>query len=103
IRGDDILVFATLRNERVRLPYFLDYYRRMGVDHFLVVDNASNDGSAKWLAAQPDVSLWRTRASYKAARFGMDWINWLLWRHGGDHWCLTVDPDEFLVYPHCDA
>lgn len=103
IPRNGILVFVTLRNERVRLPFFLDYYRRMGVDHFLCVDNASDDGSAEWLAGQPDVSVWQTRASYKAARFGMDWINGLLVRHGTGHWCLTVDPDEFLVYPHCDT
>ena len=103
IAGDDLLVFMTQRDERVRLPFFFDYYRRMGVNHFLVVDNGSTDGGTEWLAAQPDVSLWTTTASYKAARFGMDWINWLLFRHGHGHWCLTVDPDEFLVYPHCDT
>lgn len=98
-----ILCFLTLRNERVRLPYFLEYYRLLGIDHFLVVDNASTDGSREYLMAQPDVSLWWTDASYKRSRFGMDWINYLLRRHGSGHWCLTVDPDEFLVYPHVTA
>ncbi|MDO5612440.1 MAG: glycosyltransferase family 2 protein [Paracoccus sp. (in: a-proteobacteria)] len=102
IRPGDILLFSAMRNERIRLPYFMDYYRRMGVSHFLIVDNDSTDGSRAWLADQPDVSLWRTQASYKTARFGMDWINWLLMRYGSGYWCLTVDPDEFLVYPHCD-
>ena len=95
-----ILCFVTLRNERIRLPYFLEYYRRLGVDHFLVVDNASDDGSREYLEGQGDVSLWTTAESYKDSRFGMDWINYLLRRHGSGHWCLTVDPDEFLVYPH---
>lgn len=103
IKPADILVFCTARNERVRLPYFLRYYRDLGVNHFLFVDNASDDGSAEYLAAQPDVSVWHTAASYKSARFGMDWINHLLRKYGTGHWTLTVDPDEFLVFPFCDT
>lgn len=55
IKPDDLLLFSTLRNERVRLPYFLNYYREMGINHFLIVDNDSDDGSAEYLAEQPDV------------------------------------------------
>jgi hypothetical protein len=100
--AEAVLVFAVIRNERVRLPYFLDYYRRMGAAHFLIVDNGSDDGSSAYLAQQGDVSLWRTDASYKRSRFGVDWMNHLLGRYGHGHWCLTVDADEFLVYPFCD-
>ncbi|MFN6977156.1 MAG: glycosyltransferase family 2 protein [Gemmobacter sp.] len=103
IRPSDILVFSTLRNERIRLPYFLRYYRELGVNHFLIVDNDSGDGSREYLAEQPDVSLWHTTASYKRARFGADWLNWLQMRHGHGHWTLVVDPDEFFVYPFCDT
>lgn len=60
IQPRDVLVFATLRNERVRLPYFLDYYRALGINHFLIVDNDSDDGSREYLADQPDVSIWTT-------------------------------------------
>ncbi len=103
IRSDDLLLFSTQRNEMVRLPYFLEYYRDMGISHFLIVDNGSDDGSVAYLAAQPDVSLWRTSGSYKASRFGVDWLNHLQSRHGHGHWCLVVDADEFLVYPFCDT
>ncbi|MDQ7069722.1 MAG: glycosyltransferase family 2 protein [Rhodobacterales bacterium] len=103
IKRDDILVFSTLRNEDVRLPYFLDYYRDMGVNHFLMVDNDSSDGSVDFLAKQPDVSLWHSRKSYKRSRFGVDWLNWLQTRYAHGHWALVVDPDEFLVYPFCDT
>jgi hypothetical protein len=103
IKPQAVLLFATLRDERIRLPYFLSYYRRAGVGHFLIVDNGSTDGSADYLAVQPDVSLWSCPRSYQRARFGADWMNWLLSRHGHGHWTLTVDADEFLVYPFCDT
>ena len=99
IRADEILVLSTIRNEAARLPYFLDYYRKLGVSHFLIVDNASDDGSADYLSAQPDVSVWSTAASYKLSRFGMDWLTGLLAKYGHGHWCLTVDADELLIYP----
>lgn len=86
-----------------RLPYFLSYYRDLGVSHFILVDNGSTDGGFEFLAGQDDVSVWRTEASYKRARFGMDWLNHLQSRYGHGHWCLTVDIDEFLVYPFCDT
>lgn len=103
IRRRDVLLFATLRNERIRLPYFLQYYRDLGIRHFLIVDNGSDDGSRDYLAEQADVSLWTTSASYRRARFGVDWLNWLQSRHGHNHWTLVVDVDEFFIYPFCDT
>lgn len=103
IKPGDILVFSTLRNEQVRLDYFLKYYREMGVNHFLIVDNGSDDGSREYLNGQEDVSLWTTNASYKRARFGVDWLNHLQSKFAHGHWSLVVDVDEFLVYPFCDT
>lgn len=100
IRQGDILCLMTVRDEADRLPYFLSHHRKLGVSHFLVVDNASTDGTAALLADQPDISVWRAAASYKAARFGVDWLTWLQMRHGHGHWCLTLDADEILIYPH---
>ncbi len=98
-----VISFTTLRNEFVRLPYFLDYYRKLGVSHFCIVDNGSDDGGRDYLLAQPDVSLWHTERSYKRSSFGVDWLNGLQSKHADGHWCLTVDVDEFFVYPHCDT
>lgn len=103
IRPGAILCFAVMRNEALRLPYFLRHYRDLGVDHFLIVANDCSDDTVALLRDQGDVSLWQTRASYRASRFGMDWAMWLLMRYGAGHWCLTVDADELLVYPECET
>jgi glycosyltransferase involved in cell wall biosynthesis len=103
IAGTDILAFVTLRNEIDRLPGFLAHHRRLGVQHFLIVDNGSDDGSERFLAAQCDVSVWKAPHSYKQARFGLDWLTLLLMRYGHGHWCLTLDADEMLVYPHWES
>ncbi len=100
IVADDILCFMCVRNEAQRLPFMLDHHRKLGVRHFLVVDNNSDDSTARCLTDHLDVSLWHSAASYKSSRFGMDWLTWLMMRHGHGHWCLTLDADELLVYPH---
>lgn len=103
IRPTDILLTCTVRNEAIRLPFFMAHYRALGVSHFLFVDNGSDDGTADYLAAQPDASVWTTKSSYKLSRFGMDWLTWLQIRHAHGHWCLTVDADEILIYPYHDT
>ncbi len=100
IQCKSILSFSTIRNEIDRLPHFLKHYRLLGVDHFLIVANNCTDGSVEYLKEQPDVSIWVTDRSYKASRFGVDWLTWLQIRFGHKHWTLTVDADELLIYPH---
>ncbi len=103
IRRDDILLMSVVRNEKIRLPFFLEYYRKLGINHFLFVDNNSDDGSFEFLKEQADVSVWRTTTSYKRASYGLDWSNYLLRKYAHDHWVLSVDPDEFFIYPFCDT
>ena len=73
------------------------------MNHFFFVDNDSTDGAYEYLVDQPDVSVWHTRASYKRSRYGVDWLNWLQRQYAHGHWTLTLDPDEFFVYPFCDT
>lgn len=98
IAPDEILCCLVARDERPRLPYFLAYYRRLGVDRFFVIDNGSTDGSVEWLLGQPDVHVWHSELSFKRANFGSSWFELLLRRHGVGHWCLTLDADEFLLF-----
>lgn len=100
----EVRAFLLVRNEAVRLPWLLDHYRRLGVDRFLILDNDSDDGTRAWLLAQgPDVHLFHTAASFATSGAGMRWTNRLLDEHGTGAWCLTIDADEVLVYPHAET
>ena len=98
-RQDRILLFTAFRNERLFAPWFLDYYRGLGVEWFFIVDNLSNDGTAEYLAAQKDVTVFSSRDRFVATVSGTQWINELIRRYGQDNWCVYVDSDEELVLP----
>jgi glycosyltransferase involved in cell wall biosynthesis len=98
----EVRVFAKVRDEALRLPYFLRYYRQLGAARFVIVDNASTDGTPALLRAQPDVHLFHADGSFGAAGGGQAWLDALLDAYGEGHWCLTVDADELLVYPGCE-
>lgn len=93
-----VVAAIVVKNGAARMPALLRHYRKLGVEHFIVVDNESSDSLVEDLRAQEDVTVYRGSGSYKAARYGNDWVNWLLSRHCHDKWVLYVDSDEFLVY-----
>ncbi len=99
ISQESILVFTVVRNERWRLPWFLEYYRSLGVDRFFFVDNDSSDGTAEFLQEQEDVYVFWTDQNYAKSYSGMQWVNWLVEEYGSDCWCLYVDVDEALIFP----
>lgn len=95
----DVLLFTAVRNERWRLPWFLNYYRKLGVDRFFFVDNDSSDETSAYLLAQKDVHVFYTNQSYAVSCSGMQWINYLVEQYGSNAWCMYVDVDEALVFP----
>ncbi|QEM82176.2 glycosyltransferase family 2 protein [Halomonas binhaiensis] len=103
ISKSDIVLFSVMKNEAHRLPFFIEYYRNLGVDHFILVDNASTDHFDQVVSGHDDITTFYTEGSYKDSNFGMHWANYLLRKYGTGHWCMTCDPDEFIVYPHMDT
>jgi hypothetical protein len=105
-------LFAVMRNEMYFLPAFLAHYRALGIQQFVIVDDASDDGTGDYLAAQPDCCSGITHIrfgqrvaiadpSYEglAGRAGP-----ILKRVVPDHYLrgqpvIIADADEFLILP----
>ena len=86
-----------VRNEMLRLPYFYAYYRRLGIHRFFIIDNGSTDGSREYLQLQEDTHVFSTSETFLRKEA---WLDLLLRRYGLGQWCVVVDADEFLLYPH---
>jgi glycosyltransferase involved in cell wall biosynthesis len=99
LRPGEILVVGCVRNEVLRLPDFLAHHRRLGADRFLIVDNASDDGTMEFLRAQDDVCLFFTDESYAQSGCGVRWLNEVLLAYTSGHWTLILDADELFIYP----
>src|SRR5262249_11263630 len=97
LEDGEIPVIAVTRNEIGLLKSFLAHYRQLDVRRFLIVDDQSTDGTTAFLAAQPDVDLYRSNVRYGAAFAGRLWRQMLIDRYGRDRWYVMVDADEFLV------
>ncbi|MDG4854828.1 MULTISPECIES: glycosyltransferase family 2 protein [unclassified Mesorhizobium] len=99
----EVLCFVGLRNEATLLPYFLDHYRKLGVDRFFFLDNGSTDGTRELILEQPDSHCFHTEGSHFAENVDPPrWVNTLMNVFGTGHWCVSVDSDELLVYPDCE-
>lgn len=96
-RRTAVAVVTVLRNERPMLPHFLAHYRRLGVGAFLIADNGSDDGSAEFLAAQPDVVLFSAKAPFREAMQGTEWKIALMAQLRPGRWSLVADADELLA------
>ncbi|HBK82674.1 MAG TPA: hypothetical protein DDZ41_03620, partial [Flavobacterium sp.] len=53
----EIRLFAIMRNESLRLPHFIEYYRKLGVDRFFFIDNNSTDNSVEITREQDNIHL----------------------------------------------
>ena len=101
-----VSAFTIVHNEMLRVPFMLDYHRRLGVSKFYFVDDKSTDGTREFLleqAAAGDVHVFDPDISYREARGGLDWVEHLADRFAPGNWMLKLDSDELFVYPDSES
>ncbi|NCC75691.1 MAG: glycosyltransferase family 2 protein [Clostridia bacterium] len=102
LAGSVVTALCVVRNDLKRMQMVIEHHRKLGIRHFVVIDNHSDDGTREWLVAQPDIDVYLARQPFRSLRkYG--WINQILARYGLDRWYLYLDSDELLVYPGCET
>jgi hypothetical protein len=96
----DLLAITVVRDGRYYVEAFLDHHRRLGIRHFVMLDNGSTDGTLDVLCAQPDVTVLRTSAPYKHYENLMK--RYLVRRFSRGRWNVFLDIDELFEYPESD-
>ena len=90
-------VFVVVRNERERMQVFLDHYRKLGVQRFVVLDNGSDDGTQELMSQQKDTKVYQITEAFGTCK-KEGWIEKLLVLEGLDRWCFVVDSDELIDF-----
>jgi hypothetical protein len=96
---DDVLAICIVKNAIGYINSFLRYYRKLGVTRFAFMDDQSSDGTSDVLRDAPDVDLYASSMSYAEAARGKTWRDALFKIYGSNRWYLSLDADEFLVFP----
>ncbi len=102
LRNRDIVLLCVLRNAFKYVPTLLDHYRRLGVTRFAFVDDKSTDATRELLASASDVDLYESDLGYRQAGAGMPWRDLLVDIYGRNRWYVSIDSDEYLIYPGCE-
>ena len=95
-----IYLLCVFRDENLLLEYFIEYYRTLGITHFIMIDNLSEDEGPEYLKNLRDINLIMYRAddSYRDAAYGTKWVNQILEKYCIDQYCFTVDADELFLF-----
>jgi len=99
----EIRLFMVVRNAALRIPYLFRYYSELGVDRFFVIDNGSTDETVAILRRHDSTHVFSTTDRYSVTECGVVWVESLMDRHARNQWCVIVDSDELLAYPHYET
>ena len=98
----DVVLICVARNAATYVPSYLAHYRRLGVKRFAFLDDRSDD-QTRALLAQPDVDLYTSNVDFRSTGGGLLWRDMLVDMYGRDRWYISLDSDEYLIYPGCEA
>jgi len=85
------------KDDIVKIKELYYHCKKIGIEHFVFIDNGSTDGTIEFLSQKDNVDIIKSNTKYQTlAREA--WINRVLCHYGYNHWYLVVDSDEMYNY-----
>jgi hypothetical protein len=99
IKSGDVLLLACHNQWNGDITHFCDYYREIGVNHFLFIDYGKAQRCREVVKDIPDVTVFSASGGFRRAGDGYEWRNVVLKRYAKKNFCVLADPGEYLVFP----
>jgi hypothetical protein len=84
------------------LPWFLNYYRKLGVSAFVFLDLDAKQRLDEVLTDATDCAVWRP-VGFIHPGSTIHALNFLRRRYAMGKWCLSVEPFDLLVFPKSET
>jgi len=84
------------------LEWFLSYHLRLGVIFFVFLDLSADQTLAPLLLKRKDCAVWTVKKNFVPADAD-NALNFLRHKYARDRWCLSIEPCDFLVFPHSET
>lgn len=92
----DVVLIALVRNGSYYLDAFFEYYRSLGIRHFVFFDNGSTDDTIERIKAEDDTII--DQSDLPLAEFEGLIRGYPAKTYGAGRWCLYVDMDEVFDF-----
>ena len=102
INENSITCICVIRDEEIMIDHFVSHYIKLGITHFIFIDNNSIDNSVNKLkkyAESLNIRIYMTNDSYAQNKYGLAWVNTILNSELKNKWVMVVDIDELLYLP----
>ncbi|MCL2718585.1 MAG: glycosyltransferase family 2 protein [Lachnospiraceae bacterium] len=95
---NDPIIICAVKGDLLKVKKQIEHHRKIGIKHFVYIDNMSTDGTLEWLKDQDDVSLFTVDENFNST-IKNSWRRQAMDIFGYNRWYLILDSDELFIYP----